>query len=44
MIAFHRAYPILSKEEFYIDAEIHWFGAHGGLPDWADPKENSLPV
>ncbi len=42
MIAFRRAHPILSKEEFYTDAEIHWFGPHGGLPDWADPKEKQF--
>jgi len=28
MIAFRRAHPILSKEQFYTDAEIHWFGPH----------------
>jgi isoamylase len=39
MIAFRRAHPILSKEKFYTDAEIHWFGPQGGLPNWADPKE-----
>jgi isoamylase len=39
MIAFRRAHPILSKEQFYTDAEIHWFGPQGGLPNWADPKE-----
>ncbi len=38
MIAFRRAHPILSKEQFYTDAEIHWFGPHGGLPNWTDPK------
>ena len=38
MIDFRRAHPILSKEQFYTDAEIHWFGPQGGLPDWADPK------
>ncbi len=38
MIAFRRAHPILSKEQFYTDAEIHWFGPQGGLPNWADPK------
>jgi glycogen operon protein len=38
MIAFRRAHPILSKEEFYTDAEIHWFNAQGKLPDWTDPK------
>ena len=39
MIAFRRAHPILSKEQFYTDAEIHWFGSQGGLPNWTDPKE-----
>jgi isoamylase len=42
MIAFRRAHPILSKEQFYTDAEIHWFGSHGGLPDWANPKEKQF--
>ena len=44
MIAFRRAHPILSKEQFYTDAEIHWFGPQGGSPNWADPKEKHLPV
>ena len=39
MIAFRRAHPILSKEQFYTDAEIRWFGPQGGLPNWADPKK-----
>jgi glycogen operon protein len=39
MIAFRRAHPILSKEQFYADAEIRWIGLQGGLPNWADPKE-----
>ena len=42
MIAFRRANPILSKEQFYTDAEIHWFGPQGGLPNWSDPKGNQL--
>jgi glycogen operon protein len=42
MIAFRRAHPILSKEQFYTDAEIHWFGSQGGLPNWAEPKENQF--
>ena len=42
MIAFRRAHPILSKEQFYSDAEIHWFGAHGRLPNWEAPKEKQL--
>jgi glycogen operon protein len=42
MIAFRSAHPILSKEQFYTDAEIQWFGPQGGLPDWADSKEKRL--
>jgi len=42
MIAFRRAHPILSKEQFYTDAEIHWFGPQGGLPNWADSKCKKL--
>ena len=42
MIAFRRAHSILSKEQFYTDAEIHWFSSQGGLPDWADPKEKQF--
>ena len=38
MIAFRRAHPILRKEQFYTDDEIHWFGPQGGLPNWNDPK------
>jgi glycogen operon protein len=32
----------LSKEQFYTDAEIHWFSSQGGLPNWADPKEKQF--
>jgi isoamylase len=39
MLAFRRAHPVLSKEQFYTGAEIHWFGPQGGLPKWADQKE-----
>jgi glycogen operon protein len=42
MIAFRSAHPILSKEQFYTDAEIHWFGPQGGLPNWADPQEKQF--
>ena len=38
MIAFRRAHPILSKEQFYTEAEIRWFGSQGGIPNWTDPK------
>jgi glycogen operon protein len=42
MIDFRRAHPILSKEQFYTDTEVHWFGSQGGLPNWADPKEKQF--
>jgi isoamylase len=42
MISFRQSHPVLSKEEFYTDAEIRWFGSHGGLPNWADPHEKWL--
>jgi glycogen operon protein len=42
VIAFRRAHPVLSKEQFYTDDEIHWFGPQGGLPDWVEPKEKQL--
>jgi isoamylase len=42
MIAFRRVHPVLSKEQFYTDAEIDWFGPQGGLPNWVDPKGKNL--
>ncbi|MHB1215991.1 MAG: glycogen debranching protein GlgX [Thiobacillus sp.] len=42
IIAFRRAHPVLSAEHFYTDAEIHWFGPQGELPDWEDPKARQL--
>ena len=42
MINFRRTHPILSKEQFYSYAEIHWVGPYGRLPNWADPKEKQL--
>src|SRR5208283_2704366 len=42
MIAFRFAHPILSREQFYTDSEIHWFGPQGGLPNWADPREKQF--
>jgi glycogen operon protein len=38
MIAFRRAHPILSKEQFYTDADILWFNPQQGSPNWADQK------
>ena len=42
LIAFRRAHPILSKEQFYTDAEIRWFNPQQGSPNWADPKCKKL--
>ncbi len=42
MIVFRQAHPVLSREQFYSDAEIHWFSPQGGLPKWADPKEKQF--
>jgi glycogen operon protein len=42
MIAFRRAHPVLSKEQFYTGTEIQWFGPQGGLPEWADAKANQF--
>ncbi len=42
MIAFRRAHPILSDEQFYTDADIHWFSPQGCLPNWADPNERQF--
>jgi glycogen operon protein len=42
MIAFRKAHPVFSTEQFYTEAEIRWFSAGGGSPNWTDPRENSL--
>jgi len=42
MIAFRGEHPVLSKEQFYTDVEIHWFGPQGGLPNWADSRRKDL--
>jgi glycogen operon protein len=42
MLTFRRAHPVLSKEQFYTEADIRWFAPRGGLPNWADPKEKQV--
>ncbi len=42
MIAFRRIHPVLSREQFYTDADIHWYDPRGGLPDWDDRKLNQF--
>jgi glycogen operon protein len=36
MIAFRRAHPVLSEEQFYTDADIRWFDPELRVPNWAD--------
>jgi len=40
MIAFRRNHPVLCREQFYTDADIHWYDPQGDLPDWNDRKQN----
>ncbi len=42
MIAFRSVHPVLSKEQFYTDDDIQWFGPRGGLPDWTDPNQKQF--
>ncbi len=42
LISFRREHPMLSREQFYTDAEIEWFDPQGGPPDWAEPKDKRL--
>jgi glycogen operon protein len=42
MIAFRRAHPILSKEQFYAATELQWFNPLGGQPHWASPSEKQF--
>ena len=42
VIAFRRAHPALSKENFYTDTEIQWLNPAGGSPNWSDPKEKTV--
>ena len=42
IIAFRKAHPVLSKEEFYAETDIEWVGPAGGLPGWADAAEKRL--
>jgi isoamylase len=42
MIALRRAHPVLSKERFYTEADIQWYGVDGALPNWWDPQAKQL--
>ena len=42
MIAFRLAHPVLSEEGFYTSAQVQWFSAQGGLPNWGNSQEKQL--
>lgn len=42
IIAFRRAHPVLSTEQFYTDDMIQWLGPAGGTPDWFDRREKAF--
>ena len=42
MIAFRRAHPILSKDQFYTDAEIHWFGPQWRIAQLERPESKTV--
>ena len=42
MIAFRSAHPVLSKEQFYQESEIHWCNSEGRLPDWSNSDLKQL--
>ncbi len=42
MIAFRRSHPVLSQEQFYTGADMQWFSAQGGVPNWDNPKEKQF--
>ncbi len=42
MIAFRRAHPVLSEEEFYTEAQVRWLAPSGKRPDWFDSKAKAL--
>ena len=35
MLALRRAHPVLRREAFYTDQDIHWFNPAGKSPDWS---------
>jgi len=41
-VAFRKEHPVLSREAFYTDEDVRWFGADGGKPDWDDESERAL--
>jgi glycogen operon protein len=42
MIAFRRAHPVLSKEQFYADGDVRWLGRTGESPNWSETASKSF--
>ena len=42
MIAFRKAHPVLSKEQFYTEADVQWFNPQGTTPNWLNSQERQL--
>jgi glycogen operon protein len=42
MIALRAAHPVLGKEEFYKEGDLHWFNPEGNRPDWDDPNAKKI--
>ena len=42
VLALRRAHPVLRREAFYTNEEIHWFNPNGDRPDWFDPRQKWL--
>jgi isoamylase len=42
VLALRRAHPVLRREAFYTDEDIHWFNPYGKDPDWLNPGERRL--
>ncbi|HLK80757.1 MAG TPA: glycogen debranching protein GlgX [Xanthobacteraceae bacterium] len=38
LIAFRKAHPVLSREQFYTADEVSWFNPSGDYPDWSAPE------
>ena len=42
MIAFRRAHPVLSTEQFYTDGDVRWLSPAGESPNWVDAANKSF--
>jgi glycogen operon protein len=42
VIALRRAHPVLSREQFYTNDDLSWFGPSRGPPNWNDPRARAV--